>query len=100
MVRICLNVKSQRTKKSRTDDSKTLRCEPLYIGDYEYVSISSFPVLGIKLWLEEDGDLREGAKGKVFARDPIFGGSCVPKPLPLKDNNTTGVPQAARKIKR
>ena len=28
----------------------------MYIGDYEYVNISSFAVLGIKLWLE-DGDL-------------------------------------------
>ena len=36
----------------------------------------------------------------VFSRDPIFGGSCVRKPLPLKTSNTTGVPQAARKIKR
>ena len=44
--------------------------------------------------------LREGAKRKVFARDPIFGGSCVPKPLLLKDSNITGMPQVARKIKR
>ena len=44
--------------------------------------------------------LREGAKRKVSAKDPIFGGSCVPKPLPLKDSNITGVSQAARKIKR
>ena len=29
-----------------TDDSKNLRCETLYIGDYEYVNISSFAVLG------------------------------------------------------
>ena len=29
----------------------------MYIGDYQYVNISSFAVLGIKLWLEEDGDL-------------------------------------------
>ena len=29
----------------------------LYIADYEYVNISSFPVLDIKLWLEEDGNL-------------------------------------------
>ena len=47
-------------KKSRfsqeTDSSKNLRCETLYIGDYEYVNVSSFAVLGIKLWLEEDGD--------------------------------------------
>ena len=40
-----------------TDDSKNLRCETLYIGDYEYVNISSFAVLNIKLSLEEDGDL-------------------------------------------
>ena len=36
---------------------KYLRCETLYIVDYEYVNISSFAVLGIKLWLQEDGDL-------------------------------------------
>ena len=41
-----------------TDDSNYFRCETLHIGDYEYVNISSFAVLGIKLWLEEDGDLR------------------------------------------
>ena len=35
-----------------TDDSKNLRCETLYI-----VNIFNFAVLGIKLWLEEDGDL-------------------------------------------
>ena len=40
-----------------TDDSKNLRCETLYIGDYEYVNIFSFAVLDIKVWLEEDGDL-------------------------------------------
>ena len=62
MIRICLNVKSQRTIKievfsQRTDDSKNLRCETLYIGDHGYVNISSFAVLGIKIWLEEDGDL-------------------------------------------
>ena len=62
MIRICLNVRSQRTKKiyvfsQGTDDSKNSRCETLYIGDYEYINISSFAVLGIKLWLEEDGDL-------------------------------------------
>ena len=32
--------------------------------------------------------------------DPIFGGSCVPKPLPVEDSNITGVPQAARKLKK
>ena len=48
VIRICLNVESQ-----ETDDAKN--CETLYIGDYEYVIISSFA--GIKLWLEENGDL-------------------------------------------
>ena len=62
MTRICLNVKSQRTNKIEvfsqgTDDSRNLRCGTLSIGDYEYVNISSFAVLGIKSWLEEDGDL-------------------------------------------
>ena len=62
VVRICLNVKSQPTKKIEvfsqgTDVSKKLRCETLYLGDCEYVNISSFAVLGIKLWLEEDVDL-------------------------------------------
>ena len=42
-----------------TDESKNLRCETMYIGDYEYVNISRFAVLGIKLWLEEDGDLSD-----------------------------------------
>ena len=61
VIRICLNVKSQQTKKIEvfsqwTDSSKTLRCETLHIGDDENVNISSFAVLGIKLWLEEDGD--------------------------------------------
>ena len=61
MIRICLNFKFQRTEKSRfsqgTGDSKNLRCEALNIGDYEYVNISSFSALGIKLWLGEDDDL-------------------------------------------
>ena len=47
-----------------TDDSKNLRCETLYIGDYEHVNISSFAVLGIKLWLEEDGNLNRN--------DPLY----------------------------
>ena len=63
VIRIRLNIKSQRTRKIEvfsegTLDSKNLRCETRYIGDYEYVNISSFAVLGIKLWLDEDGDLR------------------------------------------
>ena len=69
MIRICLNVKSQRTNKIEvfcqgTDDSKNLRCEALYIGDYEYVDITSFVVLDIKLWMEEDGDLN--------SNDPLY----------------------------
>ena len=69
MIRNCLNVKSQRTKKiavfsQGTDDSKILRYETLYIGDYEYVNIPSVAVLGIKLWLEEDGDLNRN--------DPLY----------------------------
>ena len=60
-IRICFNVKSQRTKKIEvfsqgTNDSENLRCEILYIGYYENVNIFSFAVLGIKLWVEEDGD--------------------------------------------
>ena len=43
---------------------KNLRCETLYISDYENVNISSFAVLGIKLWLEEDGDFNRN--------DPLY----------------------------
>ena len=62
VIRICLNIKSRWIKKidvfsQGTDDSKYLRCETLCTGDYEYVNISSFAVSGIKLWLEEDGNL-------------------------------------------
>ena len=69
MIRICLNVKSQRAKKIEvfsqgTDDSKNLRCETLYIGNYENVKISSLAVLGIKLCLEEDADLNRN--------DPLY----------------------------
>ena len=39
-----------------TDNSKNLRSETLCIADYEYVNISSFAVLDIKLWVEEDGE--------------------------------------------
>ena len=54
-----LNVKSKKIEDfyQGTDDSKNLRCETLYIADYDYVNISSFAVLDIKLGLEEDGDL-------------------------------------------
>ena len=53
-----------------TDDSKNLRCETLYIfiGDYECVNISSFAVLGIKLWLEEDCDLNRN--------NPLYSFTC------------------------
>ena len=69
MIRICFNIKCQRTEKIEvfsqgTDDSKNLRCETFHIGDYEYVNSSSFAVLGIKLWLEEDGDF--------YRNDPLY----------------------------
>ena len=62
MIRISLNVKSQETKKFEvfsqgTDNCKHLRCKTFYIADYEHIDISSFAVLAIKLWLEEDSDL-------------------------------------------
>ena len=62
MIRISLNFKSQRTKKIEifsqgTNDSKNLRYKTPYIADYDYASIFGFPVLNIKLWLEEDGYL-------------------------------------------
>ena len=37
--------------------------------------------------------IREGANGQIFARDPIFGGSCVSESLPLKDCPITRVLQ-------
>ena len=40
---------------------KNLRC---FHADYEYVKISSFSVLGIKLWLEVHGDLNRN--------DPLY----------------------------
>ena len=69
VIRICLCVKSQQTKKivvfsQGTDDSKSLRSETLYIGDYEYLNIPRLAVLGIKLRLEEDGDLNRN--------DPLY----------------------------
>ena len=36
-----------------TDDPKNLRCEALCIGNYKYVNISHFAVLGIKLLLKK-----------------------------------------------
>ena len=73
MIKICLNVKSQLTKEIEvffqvTDDSKNLKCETLYIGDYENVNISSFAVLGTKLWLEDDGDLNRNDPLYSFSR--------------------------------
>ena len=44
--------------------TKNLRCETLNIRDYENVNISSFGVLGIKIWLEEDGDFNRN--------DPLY----------------------------
>ena len=71
MIRICLNFKSQQTRNiyvfsQGTGDSKNLRCETLYIGDDEYVSISSFAALGIKLWLEENDGLNTGDSSYSF----------------------------------
>ena len=43
--------------------------------------------------------IRAGAKRKVSARDPIFCGSCVPKPVPPEESNITWVPQAAERYK-
>ena len=62
MIRLSLNVKSQGIKKIEvfsqgTDDSKHLRYETLYIADCEDINITSFAVLVIMLWLEEDSDL-------------------------------------------
>ena len=37
-------------------------------GDYEYVNICSFAVLGIKLWLEEEGDLNRNIHSNSFSR--------------------------------
>ena len=36
----------------------------MYIGDYEYVNISRFAVLSLKLLLKEDGDLNRN--------DPLY----------------------------
>ena len=46
------------------DDSKNFICETLYIGNHEYVNISSCAVLGIKLWPEDDYDLNRS--------DPLY----------------------------
>ena len=70
-----------------------------YIG-WIYFNLA-YRVPNSKIWLEVvESNFRDGAKRKVFVRNPIFGGSCVPKPLPLKDSYITGVPQAAWKIIR
>ena len=67
MIRICLNVKYEWTKKIEvfsqgSDDSKNLRCETLYIGDQKYVNISSFAGLDLKLWMGEDGHYKNRQK--------------------------------------
>ena len=49
--------KIQVFSKGTDDSSKYLKYEALYIANYEYVNISSFAVLDIQFWLEEDGDL-------------------------------------------
>ena len=50
-------MKKSRFSPNGPKTQKILRCKALYIGHYEYVNISSFAVLGIKLSLEEDGNL-------------------------------------------
>ena len=50
-------LKKSRFSPKAFSDLKNLRCETLYIADYEYVHISSFAVLDIKLWLEEFSEL-------------------------------------------
>ena len=61
MIRICLNVNpnglKNRVLSQGTDDSKSFRFETRCIGNYEYVNISSFAVLGMELWLDEESDL-------------------------------------------
>ena len=67
MIGIDLNVESQRTKKNRgflPRGQRLQKFETMYIGDYEFVNISSFAVLNKKLWLEEDGDLKKN--------DPLY----------------------------
>ena len=53
MIRIFLNVKAQGTKKTgfspKGPTTPKLRCETLYIGNYEYMNISSLAVLDILL---------------------------------------------------
>ena len=54
VIRICFNVKSQRTNKIEvfsqgTHDSTNLRCETLYIGDYKYAKVLKFAMLDITL---------------------------------------------------
>ena len=41
-----------------------MRYETLYIDDHEYVNISSFAVLGIKLWPDDDDGLNRS--------DPLY----------------------------
>ena len=41
----------------QADDSKNWRRETLYISVYECVNISTFALLDVKLWLEEDGNV-------------------------------------------
>ena len=52
VIRISLNVKSQ-----GANNSKHLRCKILYIVDYEYVNITGFAVLDVRLGLEEENEL-------------------------------------------
>ena len=51
-----------------THDSENLRCETLYIGNYENVNVSIFAVLSIKLSLEEDSDFNRNNPLHSFSR--------------------------------
>ena len=42
----------------QADDSKNLRRETLYISVYECVNISTFAPLNVKLWLEDNGNVK------------------------------------------
>ena len=58
-----MHIQKERKKNSsfvvhfELDQTGVLFLVTRYTGDYEHVNISSFAVLSIKLWLEEDGDL-------------------------------------------
>ena len=57
-----MNVESQGTEQVKlfsqgTSDAQNLRYETLAAANYEYVKISSFAMLDMKFWMNEDDDL-------------------------------------------